>query len=48
MLFTVEFCRKERKAKGKGERGEEEEVGEEEVEEDGKGLRERYKEWGTQ
>lgn len=41
----MEFCRKERKAKGKGERGEEEEVGEEE--EDGKGLRERYKEWGT-
>lgn len=35
----MEFYREERKAKGKGERGEEEEVGKEE--EERKGLRER-------
>ena len=39
----MELYREERKAKGKGERGEEE-VGEEEKE--GNRLRERYKEWG--
>lgn len=40
-LFTVVFYREKRNAKGKGERGEEKEVGEEE--EEGNGLRERYK-----